>query len=74
MNTVLLSVIPHQALLDFAVFYMNLTDANLRNRPEWVLEYTASRDYLMKHCFPDDFGDLVNRFETDDNLLQKYYQ
>ena len=54
--------------------YMNLTEANLNNKTNWVLEYTASGDYGMKHCFPEDFGDLVRRFETDDTLFQKYYQ
>ena len=60
--------------MDFAVNYLNLTDANLNNNTNWLLEYTASEDYGMKTCFPKDFGDLVNRFETDDALFQKYYQ
>jgi sphingomyelin phosphodiesterase len=62
------------ALLDFEVFYMNLTDANLSNQPKWILEYTASQDYQMKHGFPEDFDDLVKRFENDDELFQKYYK
>lgn len=61
-------------MLDFSVYYMNLTDTNLSNDPQWVLEYTATKDYGMKQCFPEDFDDLVNRFEQDDTLFQKYYQ
>lgn len=30
-----------QALLDHKVYYMNLTDANLTNKPKWQVEYSA---------------------------------
>lgn len=63
-----------QSLLDFEVFYMNVTDANLHNEPKWIREYSASQDYHMEHCFPGDFDDLIKRFEKDDTLFQKYYK
>ena len=53
---------------------MNVTDANIHNEPKWILEYTASQDYHMEHCFPRDFDDLIKRFEKDDTLFQKYYK
>lgn len=61
------------SLLDFETFYMNVTDANLSNVPKWIHEYSASKDYHMTHCFPQDFDNLVKRFEKDDSLFQKYY-
>ena len=63
-----------QALLDFEVYYMNLTEANLQNSTHWQLEYAASRDYGMRYCFPADFADLVKRFQSNDTLLQQYYK
>lgn len=70
----LLWLLPTQAMFDFAAYYMNLTDANLSNKPQWLLEYNSTMDYGMEHSFPEDFDDLVKRFKTDDNLFQKYYQ
>ena len=64
----------YQSLLDFETFYMNVTDANLSNVPKWIHEYSASKDYHMTHCFPQDFDNLVKRFEKDDSLFQKYYK
>ena len=30
-----------QAVLDHEVYYLNVTDANLTNKPQWLLEYSA---------------------------------
>lgn len=32
---------PLQAVLDYEVYFLNVSDANLRNKPAWELEYTA---------------------------------
>ena len=63
-----------QALLDFEVYYMNVSDSRLTNKSNWLLEYTASKDYSMKHGFPSDFDDLVKRFEQNDAVFQSYYR
>ncbi len=63
-----------QALLDFEVYYMNVSDAKITNESNWLLEYTATKDYGIKHGFPSDFDDLVKRFEQDDALFQSYYR
>ncbi len=34
-----------QAVLDHKVYYMNISDANLSNKPNWQLEYSAKVDH-----------------------------
>ena len=63
-----------QALLDFEVYYMNVTDARVTNESNWLFEYKASEDYGMEHGFPSDFDDLVKRFGEDDALFQRFYR
>ena len=53
---------------------MNVSDAKLTNMSRWLLEYVASSDYGMEHCFPEDFDDLLKRFEQNDALFQAYYR
>lgn len=36
-----------QAVLDHETYYMNLTDANLHDKPEWIKEYSAKvKDFM----------------------------
>ncbi|XP_064389066.1 sphingomyelin phosphodiesterase-like isoform X2 [Halichondria panicea] len=62
------------AVLDHKVYYMNISDANLSNKPNWQLEYSAKADLGMTRLHPADWKDLVDRFRTDDALFQKFYK
>jgi len=60
-------------LLNYHQFIANLTLANQINRPTWFLEYSAVEEYKLKDMSPSSWLDLVNRFETDDNLFQRWF-
>lgn len=45
-----------QALLDHIVYYLNITDANLTNKPKWQVEYSAKVS-------------LTNHGESSDHIM-----
>ena len=61
------------ALLNAEGYYMNLTDANLSNKPKWLNEYDAKSAYGMSSLGPDDWDTLITRLEQDDDLFTKFY-
>ena len=42
-----------QALLDHKVYYLNITDTNLTNKPKWQVEYSAKVS-PTNHCESSD--------------------
>ena len=42
-----------QALLDHKVYYLNITDTNLTNKPKWQVEYSAKVS-PSNHCESPD--------------------
>ena len=59
--------------LDHSTYILNITDANLTNKPKWVLEYSAKEAYNMTSLLPKDWANLVETFIKEDSLFQKYY-
>ncbi|XP_071804161.1 sphingomyelin phosphodiesterase-like [Asterias amurensis] len=62
------------AVLDHSTYVMNITDANLTDKPIWKLEYTAKAAYGLKELQPRDWNKLVETFQTDDKMFNKYYR
>ncbi|XP_041360844.1 sphingomyelin phosphodiesterase-like [Gigantopelta aegis] len=58
------------AVLDHVNYIMNLTEANLYNKPVWQLEYSVKAAYQMKSLFPSDWNDLIARMTKNSTLLQ----
>lgn len=63
-----------RAVLDHETYYLNLTEANLYNKPKWRLEYSAKKTYNMTSLVPSEWDALTKRFEMDDALFQKFYR
>lgn len=63
-----------QALLDHESYYLNLTDANLRNKAEWKFEYSAKAAYGLESLQPQEWASLIQRLKTDDQLFQKFWE
>ncbi|XP_019613437.1 PREDICTED: sphingomyelin phosphodiesterase-like [Branchiostoma belcheri] len=55
-------------------YIMNLTDANLTDKPNWTLEYDTKEAYNMQSQTPADWDRFVQRLEKDDKLFQLYYR
>ncbi|XP_050417111.1 sphingomyelin phosphodiesterase [Patella vulgata] len=62
------------AVLDHETYIMNLTSANLYNKPEWKLEYSAKKDYGMPSLFPVDWNNLIDKMSTNNTLLYQFYR
>uniref|UniRef100_A0A8C5PX50 Acid sphingomyelinase-like phosphodiesterase n=1 Tax=Leptobrachium leishanense TaxID=445787 RepID=A0A8C5PX50_9ANUR len=60
-------------LLDLWHYYLNLTDANLKEEAIWKLEYIMTEIYKIKDLQPDSMEDLVKRFAKPDSLEFKTY-
>ena len=61
------------AVLDHETYIMNLTDANLHNKPQWFKEYSAKDAYNLANLFPQDWHDWSHMLETDNAMFEKYY-
>ncbi|XP_022243798.1 sphingomyelin phosphodiesterase-like [Limulus polyphemus] len=63
-----------RAVLDHETYYLNITEVNLTDRPMWEKMYSAKQAFRMKALFPSDWDDLIQRFEVNDALFQKFYR
>jgi len=59
-------------VLDSVTYFLNITKANLENRPVWEKEYDAREAYNMTSLFPSDWNDFVHRMAVDPRLFDKY--
>ncbi|XP_033105480.1 sphingomyelin phosphodiesterase-like [Anneissia japonica] len=59
-------------MLDYNNTILNLTDANLTNKPVWQFAYNPKVEYGMKNLFPEDWNDFVQRMKTDRPLFDKF--
>lgn len=64
---------PEYTLLDYHQYFTNLTLANEKNSPQWVLEYSAKSAYNLSDMSAASWLDLVHRFQKDDALFQKWW-
>ena len=55
-------------------YFLNLTQANLIDKPDWLLEYKATEDFNIPDVSPQSLHDLVQTFKPQgsSNFL-KYY-
>lgn len=60
-------------IVDTHTFHVNLTKANVIDKAEFELEYSAKKAYNMTNLFPQDWANLSARFAKDDDLFQTYY-
>lgn len=60
-------------VLDHESYIFNLTKANTQRKIEWEFEYSAKEAFGMTSLLPSDWDALVQRFEEDDDLFQKFY-
>ncbi|XP_019863913.1 PREDICTED: sphingomyelin phosphodiesterase-like [Amphimedon queenslandica] len=61
-------------VLDHDTYILNITDANLTNKPKWIHEYSAKDAYNMTNLTPDGWLSLLKEFLTNNDLFLKYYQ
>jgi len=61
-----------KAVIGYDQYIMNVTDANLTDKPKWVLEYSTKKDYSLGVMSPKNMYDLVNRLKTNGKLLDDY--
>ncbi|XP_051881020.1 acid sphingomyelinase-like phosphodiesterase 3a isoform X2 [Pristis pectinata] len=52
------------SLLDFWQYYLNLTEANEKKKPDWKLEYIMTLAYGIKDLQPQCLYDLTDQFIT----------
>eukprot|EP00058_Branchiostoma_floridae_P011432 XP_002596920.1 hypothetical protein BRAFLDRAFT_76421 [Branchiostoma floridae] len=55
-------------------YILNLTEANLTDKPVWKLEYDTKEAYNMSSMTPADWDKFVQRLEKDDKLFQMFYR
>ncbi|XP_077866831.1 sphingomyelin phosphodiesterase-like [Saccoglossus kowalevskii] len=60
-------------VLNHHTYILNITDANLTNKPVWIKEYSAKEAYGMNWLFPNDWNSLVKEFKKNKELFNKYY-
>ncbi|XP_019855307.1 PREDICTED: sphingomyelin phosphodiesterase-like [Amphimedon queenslandica] len=60
-------------VLDHDTYILNITDANLTNKPKWIHEYSAKDAYNMTNLTPDSWLSLLKEFLTNNDLFLKYY-
>nr|XP_060609256.1 acid sphingomyelinase-like phosphodiesterase 3a [Anolis sagrei ordinatus] len=62
------------SLLDLWQFYLNLTEANMKNESVWKLEYVMTKAYGMEDLIPESLYEMTNRLSAPHStLFQKYY-
>ncbi|KAF7254311.1 Acid sphingomyelinase-like phosphodiesterase 3a [Varanus komodoensis] len=61
-------------LLDLWQFYLNLTEANMKNESVWKLEYVMTKAYEIKDLTPESLYEMAQKFSVPHSkLFQKYY-
>ncbi|XP_071502434.1 sphingomyelin phosphodiesterase-like [Diadema antillarum] len=61
------------AVLDHDNYYLNLTEANLTDKPTWRLEYTAKKAFNMTSLQPSEWGRVVEEMKKNETVFDQYY-
>ncbi|KAM9003723.1 acid sphingomyelinase-like phosphodiesterase 3a [Sarcophilus harrisii] len=62
-------------LLDTWQYYLNLTEANMKEEPSWKLEYILTKAYGIEDLQPKNLYDLAKQFATlDSKQFLTYYK
>jgi len=60
-------------VLETETYMLNLTEANLTNKTEWKLEYTATEAYNLQSLYPSDWNNLLQRFIQNETFFDETY-
>uniref|UniRef100_A0A8D0GY25 Acid sphingomyelinase-like phosphodiesterase n=1 Tax=Sphenodon punctatus TaxID=8508 RepID=A0A8D0GY25_SPHPU len=61
-------------LLDLWQFYLNLTEANMKNESNWKVEYSMTKAYGIEDLKPESLYEMVKQFTAQGSkIFQKYY-
>ncbi|KAG9283069.1 acid sphingomyelinase-like phosphodiesterase 3a [Astyanax mexicanus] len=61
-------------LQDLWQYYLNLTEANKKEQPNWSLEYTMTEAFAIKDIQPQSLHELALKFEAPQSKdFQKYF-
>lgn len=61
-------------LKDLWQFYLNLTEANQEEKPNWRLEYIMTKDFGITDIQPESLHELALKFEAPESKeFQKYF-
>lgn len=56
-------------------YYLNLTDANLKQEATWKLEYVMTKQYNIKDLTPESLYRLAKQFQKPKSIeFQNYYR
>lgn len=61
------------AALNYQNYFLNLTDVNVSNKPNWEFEYDAKTAFNLTNLYPDEWDKLIYRMKSNDTLFQKFY-
>ncbi|XP_048347889.1 acid sphingomyelinase-like phosphodiesterase 3a isoform X2 [Sphaerodactylus townsendi] len=62
------------SILNLWQFYLNLTEANMKNESDWKLEYIMTKAYGIKDLKPESLYGMVKQLSTPHStLFPKYY-
>lgn len=61
-------------VIDGEGYYLDITEANLHDKPEWKKLFTMKDAYGMESLTPADWSEFVKRMSTDDALFQKFFK
>jgi len=59
-------------VLDHSTHILNITDANLTDKPIWLPEYTAKTAYNMTSLLPGDWEHVVQQFKNNDTMFMQF--
>ncbi|XP_067142127.1 sphingomyelin phosphodiesterase-like [Centruroides vittatus] len=63
-----------RVVLDHETYFLNLTEANLTDKPVWKFEYSAKKVFNMSSLLPSEWDKLLKRFDNDDKVFQQFYR
>lgn len=59
-------------ILDGETYYMNLTEANLNDNPQWTLLYSYKDSYKMPSLLPSEWNTFFHKMLTDRDSADKF--
>ncbi|XP_029452265.1 acid sphingomyelinase-like phosphodiesterase 3a isoform X2 [Rhinatrema bivittatum] len=63
------------SIQDLWQYFLNLTDANMKKKPDWKLEYIMTDAYSIQDLQPGTLHSLVQQFkESQSKQFQNYYK
>lgn len=60
-------------ILDYTQYYLNLPDANVNGKANWLIEYSLLDYYKLREISAITLHDLADRFtQSNDNAFVRY--